>query len=123
MNECHNKNIFGNYLTTYRKEYRPMNERATYGWEQYELRTQTEVKHEKVTQSCAPNSIAPKMTTKRYSLPNVTLSIPVKCCCDHPKDKRDTCQKETALKKFNLIHCCGSSHVDDDNYDNGGHHH
>jgi hypothetical protein len=91
--------------TTYTEDYQP--------WSSSEMKTsrgQNFILHDKVAESSVPELPALRMISKRYSLPNVTLPIPIRCCCRHSKQWRDPCPTQTRINCWENLSCCGTIH-------------
>jgi hypothetical protein len=94
--------------TTYTNDYKP--------WSQSEMkasRGQNLFVHDKVAESSVPELPAIRMSTKRYSLNNVTLPIPTRCCCTHSKQCREPCLTQVRVDYWKNLSCCGVVHEDD----------
>jgi hypothetical protein len=91
--------------STYATDYRP--------WSQSEMRAargQSLVIHDQVAESSVPELPPLPMILKRYSLPNVELPIPIRCCCRHSKQWQDPCLKQTGINYWKNLSCCGIIH-------------
>ncbi|CAF0798006.1 unnamed protein product [Rotaria sordida] len=88
-------------FTTYIHDYRP--------WSHAKKnlsRKQSFVTYDKVAESSVPELAALPITSKRYSLSNVTLPIPIRCCCRHSKQWRDQCLTQTQINYWKNLSCC-----------------
>ncbi|CAF1035647.1 unnamed protein product [Rotaria sp. Silwood1] len=92
-------------FTTYTHDYRP--------WSYADIKlskNQSFVQYDKVAESSVPALTTVSMTSKRYALPNVTLPIPIRCCCTHSKQWKDQCLTQTQTNYWKNLSCCGIIH-------------
>lgn len=97
--------IYWPLSTTYTQDYQP--------WSYAEMKASREqnfILPDKVAESSVPELPAVRMISKRYSLPNVTLPIPIRCCCRHSKQWRDPCLTQTRINYWENLSCCGIIH-------------
>jgi hypothetical protein len=105
LSKEHQSSMHWSLATTYTTDYRP--------WSQADMkasRGQNSVIHHQVAESSVPELPPLRTILKRYSIPNVKLPIPIRCCCRHSKQWRDPCLKQTGIDYWKNLSCCGIIH-------------